>query len=692
VAAVTAQATVNTETGQRSSVVDGRGTTQYTYDDLDRLTGVTVPSALGVSYTYDAAGKRRSMTTPAGTITLGYDAANRLSTVTDPSGGTYAYLYDIEGRRTQLAMPNGVIVDYRYDSLDRLIGITQSSSSTVLASYNYTLDPTGNRLSVTEADGSSIAWSYDDAYRLLGETRFNAGGTPTNETTFAYDPVGNRLSMTIDGATTSYAYNELDQLLTAGGVSFAYDARGNFTRATGGADVTAYSWDALDRLSDATLPDGTALAYTYDADGRRVRQTVGGSETNYLWDEASLYGDVVLETDGAGAAGASYVLGGPELLSQTRGGSTSYYLADGQGSTRALTNSAAAVTDTYEYTAFGELFAGTGSTANPYLYTGQQFDVLSGLYSLRARYYDAGIGRFLSRDPAELDVFNPTKLNRYFYGSNNPATMSDPSGLDTATYEYGSLLAGLLRALAAAKAAVVPVVARSVAWVLVSLLVTGLPGAVPDVGEAEDPALPEVWREAIERAFEQVEQSEVLREALEALRRTKPLPKTDPDIEITPIPPIWIDSTPPPGETVTIYRAVGGRLSADGSYWRIPDLRNPEFDPNPDPRGLSTFEYGYLNIPKSNLRNPYLFPFAVSLPQDGRTPLEAYPINVPGCTASYTPPPPGHWIVSCGTGDREVTRSTLSTFAGTQQNRGTSIVNTFYTGSPQERRFEWQIP
>src|SRR3989304_1937803 len=73
-----------TATGQRSSVIDGRGTTQYTYDDLDRLTGVTVPSALGVSYTYDAAGKRRSMTTPAGTITLGYDAANRLAPAPDP--------------------------------------------------------------------------------------------------------------------------------------------------------------------------------------------------------------------------------------------------------------------------------------------------------------------------------------------------------------------------------------------------------------------------------------------------------------------------------------------------------------------------------------------------------------------------------------------------------------------------------
>jgi len=43
----------------------------------------------------------------------------------------------------------------------------------------------------------------------------------------------------------------------------------------------------------------------------------------------------------------------------------------------------------------------SGASDNPYLYTGQQFDALTGLYSLRARYYDPALGRFLSRDPAE---------------------------------------------------------------------------------------------------------------------------------------------------------------------------------------------------------------------------------------------------------------------------------------------------
>jgi RHS repeat-associated protein len=145
-------------------------------------------------------------------------------------------------------------------------------------------------------------------------------------------------------------------------------------------------------------------------------------------DEASLYGDVVLETNGSGATQASYVLGAGELLAQTRNGITSYYLADGQGSVRLLTNSSGAITDSYTYDAFGNTQSSTGSTVNPYRYTGQQFDSLIGLYSLRARYYDSASGRFTSRDTAEIDFNNPVELNRYSYVHNDPVDFSDPSG------------------------------------------------------------------------------------------------------------------------------------------------------------------------------------------------------------------------------------------------------------------------
>ena len=194
-----------------------------------------------------------------------------------------------------------------------------------------------------------VSWTYNDAYRLTGETAKDQSGTTTSQASYSYDGVGNRTSATFDGQTITDTYNSLDQLTSAGTTQYSYDGRGNLAQISAGSSVTRYTYDAADRLTGATLPNGQGASYAYDADGRRVQQTRGSSVTNYLWDEASTFGDVVLESDGSGATQASYVLGADELLAQTRGGTTSYDLYDGQGSVRLLTSSSGGVTDRYTY-------------------------------------------------------------------------------------------------------------------------------------------------------------------------------------------------------------------------------------------------------------------------------------------------------------------------------------------------------
>ena len=79
----------------------------------------------------------------------------------------------------------------------------------------------------------------------------------------------------------------------------------------------------------------------------------------------------------------------------------SYYGYDGGSSVRELFSNTGAVTDTYDYDAFGNTVAQSGSTVNEFLYRGEQFDSALGLYYLRARYYQPQTGRFLTEDKFE---------------------------------------------------------------------------------------------------------------------------------------------------------------------------------------------------------------------------------------------------------------------------------------------------
>ncbi len=93
-----------------------------------------------------------------------------------------------------------------------------------------------------------------------------------------------------------------------------------------------------------------------------------------------------------------------------------------------LTDANGVVTDTYDYDAFGNLIAATGTTPNRYLYSGEQYDADLALYYLRARYHNPVTGRFWSMDTYEGSGSDPSTLHKYTYCGNNPVNAWDPSG------------------------------------------------------------------------------------------------------------------------------------------------------------------------------------------------------------------------------------------------------------------------
>ena len=75
-------------------------------------------------------------------------------------------------------------------------------------------------------------------------------------------------------------------------------------------------------------------------------------------------------------------------------------------------------------TASGEGPGGSAVPLCPFLYAGRRYDAETGLYYVRARYYDPDLGRFLSRDPLGYAA----GANLYLYAGGNPAVYTDPDG------------------------------------------------------------------------------------------------------------------------------------------------------------------------------------------------------------------------------------------------------------------------
>ncbi len=263
-----------------------------------------------------------------------------------------------------------------------------------------------------------------------------------------YDAVGNRKQITSTLAPVPaglWNYDANDRF-TAGDT---YDDNGN-TVISGGI---ANGYDFENHLIQKA-----GVSIVYDGDGNRVQKTVAGVTTKYLVDTQNPtgYAQVLFETITGNTtqpfdSARTYVYG-LELISKYRQfvannqGQTqiSYYVYDGHGSVRALTSTTGAVTDTYDYDAFGNLIHSTGTTPNNYLFAGEQFDPDLNLYYNRARYLNVSTGRFWSMDSFEGALSDPLSLHKYVYCFGDGPDCIDRSGHDgdlasAALYEGASI-------------------------------------------------------------------------------------------------------------------------------------------------------------------------------------------------------------------------------------------------------------
>ncbi len=346
-----------------------------------------------VAYTYDKVGNRASVTYPdLKVIRYGYDAANRLSQVKDWSGRAFTYSYDAANNRTGIAYPNTTAAAaLTYDAANRLTKIIHSKNGSAFRTLAYALDAAGNRTSVID-NGIGSTFAYNTLNELASATR---GGATSSWT---YDNAGNRLQEVAPTGTTAYTYDANDRMLTAGNLSFSYDANGNLTTKLTPSGNTSFTFNAANRLTSVAGPE-ISSTFAYDGDGNRINQNTTTGAYTYVNDLAAPLATVLAE---AGPDGnIDYGYNGLNALESSSIGFNYFYHGDALGSVVDLTNTAGTINAAYSYDAWGNALSATGTvgTKNKFRFTGQALDPGTGLYFLRARYYDSTSGRLMGKDP-----------------------------------------------------------------------------------------------------------------------------------------------------------------------------------------------------------------------------------------------------------------------------------------------------
>ena len=178
--------------GNRVSLLDANGaTTTFDYDDLNRLITIDYPNPdADVTFTYDGLGNRETMIDGVGTTELSYDDLNRVTAVIDPFSDTVQYSYDAAGNRLSIRYPDTNLVNYVYDDMSRLDEVTDWD--TQLTSYVY--DKAGRRLQASLPNGVTSSYVFDDANRL-DYLEHNDGVSALSSFDYTYDNVGNRVQV-----------------------------------------------------------------------------------------------------------------------------------------------------------------------------------------------------------------------------------------------------------------------------------------------------------------------------------------------------------------------------------------------------------------------------------------------------------------------------------------------------------------
>jgi len=323
-----------------TGIIDENGNRFATYQYDFKMTAFSTQHSAGVEkYTlsYPSRNQQANVTDPFGT-TRTYNFSNilgviKLSSIVQPAASGNGWVsntvtYDANGNISSITNFDGAKTAFTYDltrnlELTRVEGYGTTTAKTTSTSWHptwrlpvkvaeplrlttYTYDASGNVLTktvqaTTDATGAAgfnavlsgtpqvWAYTYDNFGHVLTAKgpRSNVNATST----FTYDAEGNLSTQTnAAGHVTTYsnydANGRVGRITDPNGLitDLSYTPRGWLSAITVGGETTSYVYDGVGQMTQATLPDGSAVYYTYDEAHRltRIADAQGNSITYTL--------------------------------------------------------------------------------------------------------------------------------------------------------------------------------------------------------------------------------------------------------------------------------------------------------------------------------------------------------------------------------------------------------------------------
>ncbi|PWR13637.1 hypothetical protein DKT69_20140 [Micromonospora sicca] len=337
-----------------------------------------------------------------------------------PEAANYNYTYDDAGDVSEIHdTPNGGTADHQCFTLDYLQQMTEAWTP---ESGSCVTKPTA----WTQIDGSAYpywhTWTLDPNGNRKTELRH---GTTNTTYTYTYPAAGTARPHAVTNVTASVG--------ATWSRNYTYDNAGNTkTRPTTTGATQTLTWDREGKVLSST--DSATTSYIYDVDGNRLIRTDPTGKTLYLPGGT----EVRYTTSGATKKATRYYNHAGQTIAIRTATSLSWIASDHHGTAELTINATTLAVAKRHMLPYGEPRGATIGTWAPGMdkgFVGGTQDP-TGLTHLGAREYDPFIGRFTSVDPL-IDFNNPQQWNGYSYSDNNPATLTDPSGLDPCIHGGG---------------------------------------------------------------------------------------------------------------------------------------------------------------------------------------------------------------------------------------------------------------